>query len=86
MLEQQRLNLVDQMGETAFNSVIQSNEFAKMLEVNSFTFDMVDKAKNNLVKASEVDHCSFLRKIAKDSLQRKFFNEKNLEVKIGYGD
>ena len=40
-----------------------------MLDVNAFTFNMVDKAKENLVKASEVDKCSFMRKLAKDALQ-----------------
>ena len=55
-----------------------------MVEVNAYTFDMVDKAKSNLVKASEVDNCSYLRKLAKDALQLKFFNSKNLETKVGY--
>lgn len=82
----QKQNLISQIGEPMFNAVCSSDEFKKMIETNIFTFDMVDKAKENLVKASEVDKCSLMRKQAKDALQEKFFSSHNLETKMGYGD
>lgn len=83
-LEKQKHNLIQQLGKSFFDKVCSSDEFKKMIDVNSYTFDMVDKAKDNSVKASEVDRCSFIRKTAKDALQMKFFNTENAEVKIGY--
>lgn len=85
MLEQQQRDfLVKQVGQQLFDKICQSDEFKDMLDANLCTFDMVDKAKADIVKASEVDACSFKRKQAKDALQRAFFQTQNLEVKIGY--
>lgn len=67
-----------------FNKIIKSKEYQNLLEANSKTFAAVDKAKNDLVKASYVDQCNYERYLAKRDLQNKFFNTKLAEVKIGY--
>ena len=80
----QRDFLVSQVGSQRFLEICKSKEFKYMLDVNNQTFDIVDKAKTNDAKASEVDACSFKRKQAKDALQKAFFSSSNLEMKIGY--
>lgn len=81
----QRDFLISQLGDKKFNDICSSKQFKYMLTVNEQTFDAVDKAKTNSIKASKVDACSFNRKKAKDALQKEFFDSENLEIKIGYG-
>ena len=60
-------------------------EYKKLYEVNKKTFEAVDDAKEDGVKASYVDKCNYERYLAKIALQEKFFPEEDLkENKIGY--
>jgi hypothetical protein len=67
-----------------FNSIIKSKEYKALLEANIKTFNAVDKAKKDLVKASYVDECNYERYLAKKGLQEKFFSTSLKETKIGY--
>jgi len=75
--------LKGQMGNL-FDTVLKSDEFKNCFEANLKTFDAVDKAKTDQVPASYVDHCNYLRHLAKIDLQKKFFIDNITEQKIGY--
>lgn len=76
--------LVEQLGSGRFQKIVESAEFTEMFNVNCDTFRAVDLAKQDKLKASEVDAMTYKRKIAKDALQKAHFDVENLEVKIGY--
>ena len=73
-----------QIGTELFNKIIDSNECGDLIKANQETFDLVDKAKNDSIRASEVDRANYQRFIAKQALQKKFFKDGLAEVKIGY--
>ena len=70
--------------QNLWDNIICSQEFYDMKEANLKTFEAVDKAKNNEVTAKDVDYCNYLRHIAKEKFQKKFFNSNLSEQKIGY--
>ena len=67
-----------------FDVIMQSNEYKNLYEANKNTFKVVDLAKTDDVKASDVDYSNLLRCQARNQLQEKFFSSKNSEVKFGY--
>ena len=72
-----------QVGNKTFMQIINSAEYANLHTANSKTFDAVDKAKKDEVKASYVDQCNTERFLAKRALQKKFFPEYDLkEIKM----
>lgn len=77
-------HLKQQIGEKLFNTIIESDQFKKLYDANSVTFDAVDAAKEDKLLASEVDKTNFFRMLAKTELQKHFFNTDLQEVKIGY--
>jgi hypothetical protein len=77
-------DLIENLGEEIVETILTSNEYNNIYEANKLTFDAVDKAKEDLVKASYVDKCNYERMLAKKSLQNKFFNSNLSEIKIGY--
>lgn len=83
-IETCRSGLVAQLGKDNFERIVKSAEFAEMFIVNCDTFRVVDLAKQDKLKASEVDAMTYKRKLAKDALQKAHFADKNLEIKIGY--
>lgn len=78
------LFIKNQLEEKFFNEIVGSDEYKECYEANRITFDAVDKAKNDLVQASFVDRANYKRHIAKQKLQKKFFNSDLTEIKIGY--
>jgi hypothetical protein len=64
--------------------IIGSEEFRRLIAVNEKLFDLVDNAKNDSVKASEVDNGVYERYLCKKQLQESFFNTKQIEKKVGY--
>lgn len=64
--------------------MISSEEYNSMLEANEATFIAVDKAKNNEVTAQHVDRCNYMRYVAKQKFQKKFFSDNLSEFKLGY--
>jgi hypothetical protein len=77
-------NIKYQIGEEQVNIIINSIEYKNMVEANQITFDAVEKAKNNLIPAKEVDQANMLRYTRKLELQSKFFPNKITERKFGY--
>lgn len=78
-------NLKKYIGEDKYNEVTRSNEYIHLYEVNSRLYDMVDLAKENKVKAKDVDDMVYERFLAKKAVQDKFFPEvKYGERKYGY--
>jgi len=83
-IDQNFNHLKEQLGEDLFNIIIDSEEFKKLYDANSVTFDAVDAAKEDKLLASEVDKTNYFRMLAKKELQNNFFNTELQEVKIGY--
>jgi len=77
-------DLINNLGETLVEEILNSDEYQKLLNSNQITFEAVDKAKEDLVTASYVDKCNYNRMLSKKSLQNKFFNTQLSETKIGY--
>lgn len=69
-----------QVGER-FHEIIESNEYQEMLEANLKTFEYVERAKNDLCPASEVDKANCLRISAKNALQSRFWDTPDVEKK-----
>ena len=68
-----------------FLKIYDSVEYDNLYNVNFHLFELVDKAKDDSVKASEVDAGVWNRYLAKKALQDKFFPDiKTNEQKIGY--
>jgi hypothetical protein len=84
VLQTVKKDLEESLGEDLVKNILNSQEYESLLNANKLTFDAVDKAKEDLVKASYVDKCNYERMLAKKSLQNKFFNTDLSEVKIGY--
>jgi len=83
-LQTSKKDLEESLGENLVKEILNSQEYNSLLEANKLTFDAVDKAKEDLIKASYVDKCNYERMLAKKSLQNKFFNTDLSEIKIGY--
>lgn len=78
--------LQSQFDTEKWQSMINSDEYKKMIEANTLTFEAVDKAKKNQVAARDVDFCNYKRYVAKQKFQIKFFKIDVSEIKIGYGE
>ena len=78
--------LQSQFDNEKWESMINSDEYKKMIEANTLTFEAVDKAKKNQVTAKDVDFCNYKRYIAKQNFQIEFFKKNVSEVKIGYDE
>lgn len=76
--------LRNQMDEKLFLSIMDSDEYRACCSANLETFKAVDHAKDDSVTASFVDRANYKRHIAKQNLQKKFFNSDLTEIKIGY--
>jgi len=76
--------LRNQLDENLFLSIIGSQEYKACHTANLETFKAVDQAKDDSVPASFVDRANYKRHIAKQGLQKKFFNSDLTEIKIGY--
>lgn len=76
--------LQNQFNNEKWILMISSSEYKDMIKANESTFDAVDKAKENLISAKDVDFCNYQRYIAKQKFQEKFFNTILSEAKIGY--
>tara|TARA_R100001163_G_scaffold41186_1_gene31162 strand:+ start:4248 stop:4604 length:357 start_codon:yes stop_codon:yes gene_type:complete len=83
-IEQNFNHLREQIGSDLFDTIINSNQFKKLYDANSVTFDAVDAAKEDKMLASEVDKTNYFRMLAKTELQKHFFETDLQEVKIGY--
>lgn len=78
-------DIEEQVGKEVHARVLASEEYARLYAVNEYLFRLVDQAKVDSVKASDVDREVYNRWLAKKALQEKFFPDKPFqENKIGY--
>ena len=78
-------DIVIQIGEDLYSKIIKSQEYQNLYYINRKLFDLVDLAKDDKVKASEVDAYVYKRFLAKKALRLKFFPEsEEVEQKSGY--
>lgn len=74
--------LIAQLGMKRFQEIVASKEFKEVCDVNSLTFDSVEKADKGEMTAQEVHQINKLRYRAKQALQKKFFGgEMKIEIK-----
>jgi hypothetical protein len=73
--------LCEQIGHGLVLEVIESEEYLFLIETNSKTFDLVDKARNGNGLAKETDDANMLRHHYKKEIQKKFFNSILMEEK-----
>lgn len=73
--------LCDQLGHDLVLEVTESEEYILLIEANSKTFDLVDKARNGEGLAKETDNANMLRHNYKKEIQKKFFNTILMEEK-----
>ena len=65
--------------------MMSSDEYLELYDRNKEVFDLVDRAKEDEVSASNVDEANYFRYLAKVKFQAKFFGDETLqEIKIGY--
>ena len=84
LLESYKIEISNQIGIDFFKKIHSSVEYSELLNHNKKTFDAVDKAKTDEVKASYVDECNYRRSLSKKKIQEKYFNNKLTELKHGY--
>lgn len=81
IVEECRENIIEQIGKNLFSEIENSEEFSDLTYWNLETFRLVDLAKNDECRASEVDSANYKRFLVKKNLQEKFFEEKLTEKK-----
>ena len=78
-------NLINnQIGGILFANIYDSYEYNALIEINEKVFEAVEKAKEDEIKASEVDNLNYQRFVCKQALQKTFFDNSTVEIKIGY--
>jgi hypothetical protein len=65
--------LMNQVGEDKHLDILKSKAFTDLFNVNSETFDAVEKARYGEISAKEVDDLNMKRYHCKVTLQNKFF-------------
>lgn len=65
--------LMNQVGEDKHLDILESKNFIDLFDVNSETFDAVEKARYGQISAKEVDDLNMKRYHCKVALQNKFF-------------
>lgn len=79
-------DIVRQVGAEKHQLILGSTEYERLYAVNLRLYELVDLAKKDVVKASEVDQGVYDRWLAKKALQDKFFpSSQYQEQKFGYG-
>lgn len=76
--------LTMQLSNDLVKQILNSNEYQECIAANEKMFDLVDDAKTDKVTAQEVDKGNYVRCLAKNALQLKFFNTSSTEIKTGY--
>lgn len=79
-------NIKMQLGSKLHSEILDSKEYKDLLSINKKTFDAVDKAKKDQVKASFLDSLNYSRFLLKKKLQDNFFSLKQTEKKVGYNE
>lgn len=78
-------HIMKEVGPKLHMEIINSREYFELVTVNTHLYNLVDAAKKDLVKASDVDKLVYERFLAKMALQNKFFPDLEYkEQKFGY--
>lgn len=80
-------NLEREIGTDKLNSILISQEYHQLLNINLEIFEMLDRAKTEQksIYIEEADFLNFKRFELKCVIQKKFFNNCPKETKINYG-
>jgi hypothetical protein len=70
--EEAKKDAISQLGATVFHQIILSSEYVNLFLINERLFDLVELAKDDLVRASDVDRMVIERWNAKKKLQDRF--------------
>lgn len=65
--------IMEQVGEDKHLDILESKNFTDLFDVNSETFDAVEKARYGQISAKEVDDLNMKRYYCKIALQNEFF-------------
>ena len=74
-------HIESQIGVDLHHQIYHSDEYLKLTNVNSETFDAVEKARYGSISAKEVDELNMKRYYCKIALQNRFFSSEVLEQK-----
>ena len=83
-LLEQEINV--SIGRDLALKIFKSDEYKELYNVNLTLFNLVDEIKINPLVGKTIDDNVYLRHLAKNKIQKKFFNEEFKEVKLGYHD
>jgi hypothetical protein len=70
--------IMSQIGEDKHFDILKSKNFTDLFDVNSETFDAVEKARYGEISAKEVDDLNMKRYNCKIALQNKFFPQQKI--------
>jgi hypothetical protein len=70
--------IMEQVGEDKHLDILTSQEFINLFNVNSETFDAVEKARYGEISAKKVDDLNMKRYNCKLALQNKYFPNKQV--------
>lgn len=75
-------DLINQMGIEKFNSVVESNLYFELVAKNKEIFDLVDITKMIIGPPHDLWQENYNRYLAKQALQKEFFDNEILEKKL----
>ena len=82
MFEKYSAMISYQIGKELHDTILNSEEFDKCVQINDAVFISVDLAKSNSIMAAAVDQLNNVRFKTKIALQKKFFSQNEVtEVK-----
>jgi hypothetical protein len=70
--------IMEQVGEDKHLNILSSKEFVDLFNINSETFDAVEKARYGKISAKEVDDLNMKRYNCKVALQNEFFPQQKI--------
>ena len=73
--------IIDQIGVTKYNEIKSSNEYDLLCDSNKNVFELVDRANESQLSKITAD-ANYERYLHKISMQKKFFQTENTEVKL----
>jgi hypothetical protein len=76
-----KLEIIESIGVNLFDSIISSNEYAKLKSSNKYVFDLVDRADETEL-SKETASANYTRYLHKINLQRLYFETELTEVKL----
>lgn len=86
--EQNFINLAEeikmQIGFIRYNDIIESPFYVELYDLNRTIFSLVNKVEECPELGKEINKLNYSRYLAKQKLQKHFFNSEVTEIKYGY--